>query len=78
MHHEVPAFSGTDQTAGRGLPFLKILFSLRQLHDVGGGIVEGDELATAGQGDWVLEWTGPRHHLRGSLSRFIVNSIFRD
>ena len=48
MHHEVPALGGADQAAGRGLPFRKILLSLRQLHDVGGGILEGDELATAG------------------------------
>jgi hypothetical protein len=47
VHQEVAAFRGADQTAGCGLPFRKILLSLRQLHDVSGGILKRDELATA-------------------------------
>ena len=49
MHQKVAAFGGANQAAVRGLPFRKILLSLRQLHDVGGGILEGDELAAAHQ-----------------------------
>ena len=55
MHHEVPALGGADQAAGRGLPFLKILFSLRQFHDVTGGVLEGNELASAGKRNRIIE-----------------------
>jgi len=34
---------------------LEILLSLRQLHDVTGGILESDELATAGQRYRIVE-----------------------
>jgi hypothetical protein len=54
MHHEVAALGGADQAAGRGLPFRKILLSLRQLHDVSGGILESDELAA-----WIWNRSGP-------------------
>src|SRR6266851_4137864 len=37
----------------------RFLLGLWQLHDVIGGVFEGDQLATAGEGDRVLEWTGP-------------------
>jgi hypothetical protein len=46
-----------DQEQGfyRGPPFLEILFGLGQFHDVGGGIFESDELATAHQPrSWVI------------------------
>ena len=49
MHQEVAAFSGADQATGCGLPFRKMLLSLRQLHDVSGSILKRDEMATAGQ-----------------------------
>jgi hypothetical protein len=42
VHQEVAALRGADQTAGRGLSFLKIPLSLRQLHDVTGGFFDGD------------------------------------
>jgi hypothetical protein len=35
----------------------EVLFALRQLHD--GRVLESDELATAGQGNWILETAGP-------------------
>jgi hypothetical protein len=59
MHHEVPALGGADQAADRGLPFLKILVGLGQLNDVGGGILERDELAAAGQRYWIVERSFP-------------------
>src|SRR3981081_381506 len=40
----------------------KILLSFGQLHDVGGGILESDELATIGQGNRILEGAGPVSH----------------
>jgi hypothetical protein len=55
MHQEVAAFGGADHAAGRGLPFLKILLGLWQLHDAGGGILERDELATAGQWNRIVK-----------------------
>ncbi len=50
-----------DQKQGpdRILPFLDLLFGLRQLLDISGGILEGDELATAGQRDRIVEWPVP-------------------
>jgi hypothetical protein len=46
-----------DQKQGldRSLPFLDLLFGLRQLLDISGGILEGDELATLGQRDRIVE-----------------------
>jgi hypothetical protein len=46
-----------DQKQGldRILPFLDLLFGLRQLLDISGGILEGDELATLGQRDRIVE-----------------------
>src|SRR3984893_4247871 len=55
MHQEVAALGGADQAGHRRLRFPKILLSLRQLHDVGGGILERDELATAGQRNRIVE-----------------------
>jgi len=49
MHQEVAALGGADQAGHRRLPFLEILLSFRQLHDVSGGVLERNELATAGQ-----------------------------
>ena len=58
--HQRPAiFRRHDQRFGGRLPFIEVLFALRQLHDVSGGILERDELATAGQGNRVIEWPFP-------------------
>jgi hypothetical protein len=59
VHQEIAALGGTDQAAGRGLPFLEVLLCLGQLHDVVGGILEGDELATVGQRYRVIELSRP-------------------
>jgi hypothetical protein len=55
VHHEVAAFRGADQAGHRRLPFLESLLGLRQFHDVVGGILERDELATAGQRYRIVE-----------------------
>ncbi len=62
MHQKVAAFGGADQAAGRGLPFLEILLSLRQLHDVAGGVLKRDELAAAGQRYRIVECARPVSH----------------
>ena len=59
VHQEVAAFGGADQAGGRCLPFHEPLLGLRQLHDVVGGVLEGDELATAGQRYRILELSRP-------------------
>jgi hypothetical protein len=41
----------------RGPPFL--LLGLGKLHDVGGDVLKGDKLATAGQGNRIVEWPFP-------------------
>src|SRR5258705_13642823 len=54
--------------------------------DIARGILQGDELATAGQRNGIVEGAGPTlrrfgggaHPPIGSRSRFIVNSIFAD
>jgi hypothetical protein len=50
MHHEIPAFGSADQAADGGLPLFKVPVALRQLHDVVGGILEGEQLAPLGSG----------------------------
>ena len=49
MHQEVAALGSTDQAPDRGLPNFMVLLGLRQLHDVGRGVLQRDELATAGK-----------------------------
>jgi hypothetical protein len=44
-----------DQRFDRGLPFRELLFGLRKLLDIPGGVLKGDELAAAGQRDWIVE-----------------------
>src|SRR5882724_2485623 len=46
-----------DQEQGfyRGLPLLEILLGLGKLLDIVGGVFEGGELATAGQGNGIVE-----------------------
>jgi hypothetical protein len=53
----VGPFCFDDQKQGldRILPFLDLLFGLRQLLDISGGILEGDELAALGQRHWIVE-----------------------
>jgi hypothetical protein len=61
------------------------MLGLRKLRDVVAGILKGDQLAAAGQRDWILKGTLPalwRVHQPapsiGSRNRFMVNSIFAD
>jgi hypothetical protein len=49
VHQEVATFSGADQATDRGLPFLGVLLSLRQFHDVIGGVLQRDKLPPAEQ-----------------------------
>ena len=46
-----------DQEQGfyRGLPLLEILLGLGKLLDILGGVLDGDDLATAGQGNGIVE-----------------------
>ena len=48
-----------DQRFHRGLPLGGFVLGLRKLRDVVAGILERDELATAGQGDWIFEMAAP-------------------
>jgi len=43
------------QRFNRRAPCLRVVLALRQLGDVVGGVAQGEELAAAGQGDWVVE-----------------------
>jgi hypothetical protein len=50
--------SSADQAAGRGLPLLKILLGLRQLHDEVGSIAQSQQLAPIQQ-DRIIEGASP-------------------
>jgi hypothetical protein len=55
VHQWSAIFCGHDQRLDRGLPLLKILFGLRKLHDVVGGIAPSHELAPTRQQDRIIE-----------------------
>ena len=59
VHDEVAAFSGTDQTTNRGLPFLELLLSLRQARDVVAGIAQSHKLAPTRERDGIIEGASP-------------------
>jgi len=52
-----------DQEQGvyRSLPLREMLFGLGKLLDIGRGILEGDEMTTAGQENRIVEGAGPGH-----------------
>src|ERR1700722_9001509 len=61
-HHPDPyvqqrpaAFHSHDQRLRRSRPFAGVLLGLGQLHDVAGGVLEGDELAALRYRDWGFE-----------------------
>ena len=49
------AFGDENQDFNGCLPFLNLLFRLRQFLDVSGSVLQRDELATTGQGDRIIE-----------------------
>jgi len=54
--------SATNPTpSSRGLPLLEILLGLGKLLDIVRGVLEGDELAAAGQGNGIVEGARPGH-----------------
>ena len=59
MHHRPAALGRHDQRLDRGLPLREILLGLGKLLDIVRGVLERDELATAGQGNGILRkrWT---------------------
>jgi len=48
-----------DQGFHGRLPFRGLMLGLRQLHNVGAGVLQRDELALARQRDWIIETTFP-------------------
>ena len=54
MHHRPAALGRHDQGFYRSLPLLEILLGLGKLLDMLSSVFEGDELATAGQGNGVV------------------------
>ena len=53
------AFGDQDQDFNGSLPFLDLLFGLRQLLDISGSVLQRDELATTGQRNWIFEFALP-------------------
>jgi hypothetical protein len=60
------AFGDQDQGFNGGLPLLDLLFGLRQLLDISGGILESDKLAAARQGDGIVELAFPTPDANGA------------
>ena len=60
-HHRWPAAAAQHQHLDRGLPFRQVGFLLRQLHDVVGRVLQGEQLPAVGQDDGILERGGPGH-----------------
>jgi hypothetical protein len=54
-HRRPAALCNQHQRRHSRLPFRRLVLGLRKLCDVGPGILERDELATAGKGDWIVE-----------------------
>jgi hypothetical protein len=54
-HRRAAVFDNQEQRFDRGLPLRDLLFGLRQLLDIFGSILEGDEMAAARQRDRVIE-----------------------
>jgi hypothetical protein len=73
----VGPLSSTTKSKGfdRGLPFLEILLSLRQFHDVVGGIAQSHQPAPTRQQDGIIERTDPGGSGLGSCDQL---SAFRD
>jgi hypothetical protein len=55
MHQEVTPLRGADQDPDGRLPRFAIVLGLRQLLDISGGVLEGDDLAAVWQRDRVVE-----------------------
>src|SRR5882762_8215169 len=55
MHHRPAALGHHEQGFYRGLPLLEILLGLGKLLDIVRGVLEGDDLATAEQGNGIVE-----------------------
>jgi hypothetical protein len=75
MHQRSTIFCGHDQRLDRGLPRFKILFGLRKLHDVVGGIAQSHQLAPTRQQDRIIEGTSPGGN---GLQLCDQLSVFRD
>jgi hypothetical protein len=75
-HHSRPVeLDDQEQGFDRGLPFLEILLSLRQFHDVVGGIAQSHQPAPTRQQDGIIERTDPGGSGLGSCDQL---SAFRD
>jgi hypothetical protein len=55
VHQRPATFGGHDQCLRGGLPFLKFLHGLGKLQDVIGGVLQPDQLSTAGQVARIVE-----------------------
>jgi len=78
-----PLLDDQEQGFYRGLPLIEILFGLGKLLDIVRSVLEGDELAAAGKGNWIIEGARPISHdaiirgIRCSLKIGQVNLLGR-
>jgi hypothetical protein len=69
-------FGDQDQGLNRGLPFLDLLFCLRQFLDLLGSVLQRDDLATARQRDRIIERPFPAP-ARQCRQPFLSNSVLK-
>ena len=60
-HRRPAALCNEDQRFHCGLPFGRRVLGFRQLHDVGSGILQCEELPAIGKRYWILKRGGPGH-----------------
>src|SRR6267142_1267351 len=59
MHQRPATFSGHDKRLDSGLPLIELLFGLRKLGDVVGGVAQSHQIAPAGWQDRIIETASP-------------------
>jgi hypothetical protein len=65
-HGRTLVFDDQEHRFDCGLPLRELLFGLRELLDIFGGILESDELAAAGQRDRIIERSFPATAANGA------------
>jgi hypothetical protein len=71
-HRRAVVFGHQDQRFHRGLPFLGVVFGLRQFRDVQRCVAQGDQLLAFGQRYRLIEFVGPAQCSQPSSSTSIL------
>src|SRR5258708_39635272 len=74
-HGWAVGLSDQDQRLDRGPPLLELLFVLRQLLNILGGVLERGKVAAAGQRNWIVETAAPSFFAPQRRQPFLSNSV---